>query len=427
VLKYFSLIVFYGLQAFAAGPPSELDFSIFGKYIQYPQRKITEVQQELIGNWVYNYADWKFQTKVFALGQQQTNNVYRNNYIDCLECYGQWSQGINSVKIGTQDIHWGLTDGYNPLDRVNSKIYYKPLLPQERGELMLNYSFTGAEQQVQFLFIPKHKKPLLPDENSVWLPRQIPMNPGDNSVIVRMPEAFQYRYGTRETLNNADENNIGLQWHMQKGDVETTLNYFEGLSAFPLLVPNVTGNIVAIFPSTIVEANKDLDITVRDYKVRSIGGSFLWNLDSFLLKWEGVSTESLGTDRQLPGKQFEQVAAFEKNWNVGKSGLLTSIVQFSHVGSTESSSAKALSVQGFFEQTAMLGLRYNWQEKWTLTTFSAQQTKNKSALNEIELIYDINEFAQISLQSVFMDGPDDSLMGVWRENDFYAIWAKVIF
>lgn len=405
----------------------EMDFNIQGKHLQYSNKKTSEWLQELTANGVYTLGSWKIQTKALVLGQQQTNKEFKKSYIDCPECYVQLGFGNSTFRMGSQVIYWGITDGYNPTNRINSKVYFNPLQTKDRGELMMNWTHIADSQQFQLIYIPRHQRPLLPDEKSIWLPQQIPVAPGDSTTVVRVPDSLNYKFGKRESLNKADENNFGLQWTLQKGDAEINLNYFEGLSGFPIIYPSVTGNIIELDPVRVVEVTRDLDIAFFDYKVRSFGSSLLWNFESFIFKWSGVSTESLGDDARLPGKQFEQVGGLEKSWGLGQTGLLTGLLQMSSVSSQQSPDTRALSALGFFEQTAMLGLRYSWSEKWTLTGFSAQQLKNKSTLSQIDLVYDLNENFQILAQSVLIDGPSTTLMGLWRQNDFYSIGAKILF
>jgi hypothetical protein len=427
-MKYFIWAIIFGAAVRVLASGGEMDFSASLKNIQYPQQKASEWFGELTANYVYDFQPWKIQTKAFFLGeqQQQNNKNFSLGYVDCPECNLQTSFGPHNLKVGYQIVHWGITDGYNPLNRVNAKAYFNPTHSFDRGELMVNWQITGSDQQFQVLYLPKHQQSLLPNEKSLWLPRQVPVSPGDDSVVVEKPEELAYNFTSREAIDKADENNFGVQWSFQHGPFETSLNYFEGLASLPLMYPTVSGRITQLSPKIVVEVNQDVAIALRDYKIRSGGGSLLWNFDSVIFKWEGLSTQAVSNDSQIPQRQFEQVGALEKNWNVG-TGLLTTILQFSSVTSSEPPESRALSSLGFFEQTGMLGLRYNFKEKWTLVAFSAQQLKNQAKLNELELTYDYSDHVQFALQGASYDGPDESLIGLWRDNDHYSLSAKFLF
>ncbi len=404
---------------------SETDFGVSENLMHFPSRETTEFLFQGHANWIYEFATFKSQTKISGVWQK--SEEFHDGYIDCAECYIQYSTGAQTLRLGWQLVHWGITDGYNPLNRINSRAYFTPIHPIDQGELMLNWSFTGEAQQFQLLWLPEHRQSFLPNEKSLWLPRRIYQTPGETNVQALIPEEFSYNYSSRNSLNRAERNNLGLQWSMQKSNVELALNYYDGIAGLPLFRPTVTGTVLDADPDhTVIQVNDDLQVDLYDYRIQNYGGSFLWSFDNFIFKWEGLLTYSVGNDPALPPRTFEQVVAFEKNWNVGRAGMLTSVFQYSHINTPEPPESRTLSALSFFEQTGMLGIRYNWNEKWTLTGFSAVQFKNHAKLNELSLAY-ATDRSEYSLNGTAIDGPDESLLGLWRDNDFISFSFKFLF
>jgi hypothetical protein len=403
----------------------EFDFDASLQTNFYPSQSSAELLSFVNGNWTKESYDWKFQARLQALGLKGKD--YSQGYLDCSECHAQKISGANTFRFGWQIIHWGITDGYNPLNRINSKFFLNPLHPSERGEPMVNWSYIGSQNQIQFLYIPTHQRTELPGEKSFWLPNRITASPGSTKVTGVIPDEFNYVFQSRQSLNKAEQNNFAVQWTTQQDKYELGINYYDGMATVPLFVANVTGSFLDADPDhMVIRLDSDLRVDLYDYRVQSLGSSFLWNFDTFIFKWEGLHTSPVGTDILIPEPQFEQVFALERNWNVGTSAVLTSVMQYSHVNIPQPPESRAFSSLGFFEQTGMVGARFNWNEVWTLTGFMARQFKNQASMSELKLSYSADS-SEFSMGGTMMDGPDTSLIGLWRDNDFAFLSAKILF
>src|SRR5690349_17860486 len=107
--------------------PGDMDFSTSLSAQYFPQQKKNDLWAEATANWVYEFAGLKTQTKFLFLGEKASD--YSRSQVDCQECYVQFLKDEQTFRLGWQVVHWGITDGYNPVNRINSRAYFNPIHP----------------------------------------------------------------------------------------------------------------------------------------------------------------------------------------------------------------------------------------------------------------------------------------------------------
>lgn len=288
-------------------------------------------------------------------------------FFDMGETYFKIRGESTSLQIGSSLVNWGVTDGYNPMDIVNPRQYYDPLRSVKLGAASLLLSHNTEKSEQELIYIPKNRASILPGTHSRWLPRQIYIPRSiDNNVVLLLPEDLRYTYESRQTLNNALDNNVGLrlQWHL--GAVDLSFTGFDGAATFPIIQPEVTGTVIAISPLIILQTDPDVKLHLKTYRQRVGGFSWVSSQWNFLFKYATNYSQSLGDDPLLPGWTHENILGLEKNFNLGKEGLLVAILQYSYIN-TEKENDSNLSVTEIFRRSWIAGGRFSWGDNWTFT------------------------------------------------------------
>lgn len=351
----------------------------------------------------------------------ENNSANERVFLNIGEASFKYRTPTSSWQIGSHILNWGVTDGYNPLDVVNPKQFYDPLRAKKIGVWSLLFSHSSENAEQELIYIPKSQSSLLPGVNSRWLPREIyiPQSPG-NDVILLLPENIHFTYGDHIILDKAMDHNLGLrlQWHL--GSIDLGLYAFEGLSAFPIIQPEVTGRVIQVSPATIIQTDPDIILHLKDYRQRQAGFSWVSSQYNFLLKYAASYTQSLGSDPLLPGWMHEQVLGLERNFNIGPDGLLIAILQYSYINDEKEDDSN-LSVAQIFRRAWMVGGRFSWGDNWTLNVLGLYDTLHFSHLQEYGVARRLFDIWTLELSANFIAGRSDTPLGIYNQNDSYRL------
>lgn len=342
------------------------------------------------------------------------------NYFDFSEAYLRLKGDTLSLQAGYALYSWGVTDGYNPIDIVNSKQFFDPLQTRKMGALSVSLSQSFEAWDYDLIYIPKNRGAVLPGENSRWMPRDIyvPETP-DNDLVLLLPESLRYTYGDRETLNEALDNNVAirLQW---RGFVDLGLYYYDGVAAFPLVKPEVTGDIVQVSPKTVVAVDPDIFLRTQNYRIRQGALSLVRSQWDVLFKLAATYSQSQGEDPYLPGWIQESVLALEKNFQFGSDGMLIAVLQKSFI-SSERENDSNLSTTEIFRDAWMLGGRLSWSEVWSASLLGLVETRNNSNYEEFSLGRRFGDAWLVNLSARLITGSAENPLGVYDKNDSYSL------
>ncbi len=364
---------------------------------------------------------YRFYFKPNFLWDPQNKSKEEQVFFDASEVNLKYKKDTTSVQVGNNILNWGVTDGYNPLDVVNMRQYYDPLHSVKLGALSMLLSHNSETSEQEFVYIPKNQSSILPGTHSRWLPRQIYIPRSiDNNVVLLLPENLNYTYESRENINNAPDNNIGLrlQWHL--GSVDLSLNGFEGVASFPLIQPKVTGTVVQISPKVIFRTDPNIVLGTKNYRYKVAGFSWVSSQMNFLLKFATSYSQSMGDDPLLPGWTHENVVGLEKNFKLGAEGLLVGILQYSYINSEKENNSN-LSVAEIFRNTWMAGGRFSWGDRWALSTFALYDSLRYSNFQQYSVTRRIYDAWTLQLSAELISGNKDTPLGVYNDNDNYRI------
>lgn len=368
------------------------------------------------------YGDaYRFYFKPTFQWDPENKSREERSFADIGEAYFKLRGESTSLQIGSNILNWGVTDGYNPMDVVNMRQYYDPLRAVKlgAGSLLLSHSTEKSEQEL--IYIPRNRESILPGTQSRWLPRKIYIpRTIDNDVVLLLPEHLNFTYDRREVLNHALDNNVGLrlQWHL--GFVDLSMTGFEGVSVFPLIQPEVTGTVVQVSPTIILQTDPDIKLHTKSYRQRTGGFSWVSNQWNFLFKYATNYSQSMGDDPLAPGWTHESIVGLEKNFNLGSEGLLVAILQYSFIDN-ENESNSNLSVADIFRRSWMAGGRFSWGDNWTITAFGLYDTLRFSHFQQYSIARRLFDAWTLQVSAELISGEPTTPLGVYNENDNYRL------
>jgi hypothetical protein len=364
---------------------------------------------------------YRFYFKPNFLLDPENKSKEEQIFFDVSEAYFKYKGDTTSVQVGRNLLNWGVTDGYNPLDVVNARQYYDPLHSVKLGAQSLLFSHSSEISEQELIYIPKNQSPILPGTHSRWLPRQIYIpRTLDNNVVLLLPDNLSYTYESRETLNKALDNNLGLrlQWHL--GAIDLSFSGFEGVASFPIVQPKVSGTVIQISPKLILQTDPDIVLGTKNYRQRVGGFSWVSSQLGFLFKYATSHSQSMGDDPLLPGWTHESIVGLEKNFTLGSEGLLVGILQHSFID-TEKKNDSNLSVTEIFRSAWMAGGRFSWGDTWTLTALTLYDSLRYSHLQRYSVARRIRDAWTLQLSAELISGHEDTPLGVYNDNDNYRL------
>lgn len=374
-------------------------------------------QLELMPIYLWKYRnDWRFVSQPLVQLSPHNLSVEERIYFDPNETYVRLKNDDFSLQLGSTLFAWGITDGYNPLDIINSRQYYDPLHARKQGALSVIFSQSFNSWDYEIVYIPENQSARLPGTQSRWLPREVFIPEGTQSeFVLNLPEELRYTYSPRQNLNDALKNNFAMRLQRPGASFDTAISFFEGAANFPLVQPEVTGTVVQVSPKTIINVDTDVTLHSKNYRIRHGGLAITVTRPQFLLKYATAYTQSLGADPLLPGWTHESVLGLEKNFNLSADLLLITILQHSFINSERNSDSN-FSVKEIFRRAWMLGGRLIWKDTWTFSFLGLQETLHLSHYEEISIAHRLQDHWNISLMANLISGPKDTALGVYHNN-----------
>jgi hypothetical protein len=394
--------------------------------IYYPEPYGEETNQdleqlELIPIYRWKKTDtFRFFFKPQFTWDPNNKSTEEQTYLDG-EAYFRIKGESQSLQFGYNVFNWGVTDGYNPMDVLNSRQYFDPLHSKKRGLPSLVYSLNFEKVSADLVYAPINVGSTLPGVHSRWLPREvfIPETP-DNDIVLNLPPDLRYTYQNRDEWHNALHDNFAARIQFHFDAIDIGLMYYEGASSFPLVQPIVTGTIVAVSPKTVINVDPDVLLDLKDYRNRVAGISWVSSQWGFILKLASTYTNNLGNEEVLPGWIQENVLGLEKSFDFGNDVSLIGILQGSYIRSERENDSN-LSVTEIFRRAVMAGGRMTIKEVWNLNFLMLLDTQRQSNFQEISLQRRLYDVWTLALTADFIAGSSETPLGVYSKNDSYAL------
>lgn len=400
---------------------SKIEYSYFlSESASGTNRELYKMDLNPLYNWKYQDA-WRIVAKPVFTTNPNNLSEEEKYFFDSADSYLSYKTDLFTFKAGSNIFSWGVTDGYNPLDIINSKQYFDPLHSRKLGALSLTFSQAFAEWDYELIYIPQNKGALLPGSQSRWLPREVFVpQVADNDLILNLPEKINYTYSKRKNINHALDNNFALRLQRRGENIDMGLSFYEGVASFPLIQPVVTGNIVQVSPKTIINVNPDISLNTWNYRIQQSGFTFVSNQMDFLFKAASAYTKNLEKNDSLQAWTHENILALEKTFNIGDDFMLIGVLQYSFIFSDKENDSN-LSAMEVFRRAAMLGGRISWKEVWNISFLSLYDTIHSSTFHELSIGRRFADAWNLNISGNIIQGSPQTALGVYDKNDSLSL------
>ena len=340
------------------------------------------------------------------------------------EAFYEFKKGWFTSQIGMNTFTWGGTDAFNPLDVVNPRQYYDPLNTEKLGVPSVMVQTKTGIGQFEFIYIPRNFKPILPGENSRWLPRGVfETVGGQGTYTIEVPNnAPIYHYEGGIEWGNPLDNNMGARWQLHAGNFDFSLVGFEGQGTFPILVPDVYGTVSGISSGGAISIRVDPHIGLQPnfYRQRLVGGSMDATWGSFIFRvastyWDETETRSQNDVPGWPGWSQENVLEIERSFAI-KSVTLTVIAEGTY-NRRQIEDTGTISLSHLLDRAAMLGFRLANEGTWQALLFAAYDTRGNGTIGNGFFSYALGDFWKIYARGTLVRGKQGTQIASYNQND----------
>lgn len=190
----------------------------------------------------------------------------KRSYVDLREALVQWDQGLLTVRLGINTVFWGVTESRHLVNIVNQTDYLDDLDGDEKlGQLMALVTYDAGDLGVIDLFA------------MTWARRgKYPSREGRPGV----PNPVLDESSVYESNHNEWNVDVAVRWSHSLKQVELALNYFQGTSREPELMPSGSAAQPTLLPhyALIRQAGLELQWT---------RGDWLWKAESLVRSGQG--------------------------------------------------------------------------------------------------------------------------------------------
>ena len=365
---------------------------------------------------------FKFKIAPFAQSDPTNKSPRETFYWEPSEAYFEWKDGYNSIQIGYEIFNWAGTDGFNPVDVVNPRIFFDPLRSDKRGSPAVSYRGGSSIFDWQFIYIPTQVATTLPGENNRWLPRTIYV-PDTATTELILPSVVNYNYLSNTDLDNSLINNYGGRLQLHLDSIDSSVEYFEGAALTPAVVPTVSGQITEVNPILIVDANPNISLQPNYYRHRLVGATSTVTSGEMIYRVAGSYDQPLISGLDIPGWSYNVVFEIEHSFSVGK-GTLTIVPEFGYGVHQDSAGNDAASFNQIFDNSAMLGIRYAPEETWSVIIASLYDFSTTDQYVSLQVNHDFSDVFKGSLEGDYFGGTPTSILGNYlRNNRLIAVFT----
>lgn len=380
-------------------------------------------------------------TKLSLLYDPTKESKNERNWVDVPEAYLQFRPTLAdnlsaSITGGLNTFTWGVTDGFNPLDVVNSKRYWDPINSEKIGTPSLELNLDYSSVSFQGLYIPKQRRSFLPGEASRWLPReglqsQVYQSDFQRAEIIP-PSTPTFRYQNDVILEDALDNNFGIKLEGHLPSLDLSAAYFSGAGNLPSTLLGYVANTTVIrsLNDVTVQIEPQISVTPVFYRQEVVGGSAVLALNELIVKGEVAFTRMLNSHVILPGqsKEFnglpgrtqEYVLELEHEIPIG-SGKLNVILEGTYAQHPDAPSTSTVSLQRIFDRAALLNLRYMPSLTFTASYSILYDTVTYGTMNRMELSYALTDTWKVVGTGEYLQGKESTPLGTYHKNSRMAL------
>lgn len=335
--------------------------------------------------------------------------------------------GDLSFDLGINQVSWGVTDVYNPLDVVSPKRLFDPLNSEKRGVPSLTVGYETGDWRLEGLYVPISFESVLPGETSRWLPRDV-FVPEDPEFEIQLPRDLRYSYTASESVESALTNGFGGLIEKRGSGVDLLAIFYQGASSSPSILAIISGDYIPRNPPDrpIFRADPDVQLQPIYYQRRTAGLGAVYTLETAIVKFAATYSDKVAQRNDLPGWNQSSVLGWEQNFPVYES-TLTLLVQGTYGRNQDDAGNSVSSFERIFDKSLLLGLRLSTSSDWTATGAVLYDFSSLGGFAQLRLENRISDGISASLQGDLIEGERSTTLGTYRRNDRLAAGLTIFW
>lgn len=342
------------------------------------------------------------------------------NFFDLPQGYVETRRGSWRLRLGQQTISWGVMDIYSPGDVINSTTLFDPLNSEKLGAMAVDLTWSTFGKKIQWLYLPRRRGAVFPEEDSRWLPRNIITDSLGLSTDIYLPEVINYNYEKSIELPRALNDNYGLRLSFTFGEVDWHLFYFQGLSARPQIQveATVTADVIDSQTSQLLGVSVEPDIQLRPiyFAQRTVGNSLVWAPEWGIVRWETTFTKDIHNDPRIDENILQNALGVEKPLHIGTKSLVAQIQYYLSEQQSEFNNLSGTQFQ-IFNNSLLLNGMLNVNDSTTLYLSQMYNFDDSSLLGVLGSQYKWSDNVRIEGRALWLNGSPQSLIGSFKNND----------
>jgi len=362
---------------------------------------------------IYKFrSDFEFQTDYLTKdSQEQFQFNPASFYFEAKTNPLKWRAGFQTIVPEGPDI-------LNPADVIHSKNWIDPMSPTHLSSLGLSVSQEIDAWQWEAFFIPRQTEPVLPGDYSPWWPREKRLPIESQNTEIRVPEGVAYKVNEPTELNQALKNSFMLRLLRKSENFEFQTVFYEGFSQDPHLLTVSTLTLIATGSKEILQLDSPVLLMPLYYKHRVAAMTFVFPFESWAIKGGANWMKPLGDDSRIPGERSTGVLGFEKSFETRK-GLVTAILQYQ--GQNRQDKNQISFLRSIYESAYSLAFRIPWGEETQFLGGVIYDSIGKSSILRLSASRRLTDSWTADLEGNFLQGPEDTLLGLYGNHDRYGL------
>ncbi len=309
------------------------------------------------------------QWKLYALTNTVSKYSPEKFYGDIPEALVEMRRGTGKLKLGINTLNWGVVDVSSPSDVVNTQAIFHPLRTSKQGAPMVDVSFGPETFNLNLVYIPVQRAPVLPSKDSRWLPRELLIDEkvaelNNNSII--FPKTIEYEYTKMDTQSHALNHNAGAKLSSHIGSWDLQVVHFQGAAPSPKIKP-----LIRTFFNDLISP---VPLTQVNYRIRTTGFGFVWAREKWIWRGESAYSHTISEDPYLPPWSWQSVLEAETNIDLGSSTLTVVMLGY-YTQNPKEADNNIGSAYRIFDRTAVLAGRWAYSENLTIMLSGLWETQ----------------------------------------------------
>jgi hypothetical protein len=372
---------------------------------------------ELKADWKRN-RQWKFKSDLELRSDLASKDASEKFQFNPESFYLENKTTPVSVRAGYQTVVPDGPDILNPADVIHSRNWTDPTAPKNLSSLGLSLSQEIEEWQWELFYIPTQTKPVLPGEHSPWWPREKRLPIESENTEIQIPKDIRYEISDSLELDQALKNNVAFRIQRKSESFEAQAVYFEGLSQDPYLLLDAPATLIEAEPKQILRVDSPVKLKPLYFRRQVAAGTFLLPVKSWVVKGGANWNHPMGSDTRIPGDSSTYVLGLERNIETRK-GIMTFILQ--HEEQKKLDKQQISFMRSLFENAWSLGFRIPWGEETQFMVGVVYDTIGKQTIYRLSGDRRLSDSWTLGIQETVLEGPPESLLGLYDQYDNFGL------